>query len=391
MELINSIFQERINVIGNLHSRKTLTQRNMKKIFSLLMISALALFTIMVILPSCEGPQGPQGPAGTAGVDGTDGTDGVDANSFCIDCHSMEVKNTINAQFAASSHGPLNGSYARGASKTCAMCHAYQGYMETILTGRDTTAATIAIPMYFQCDMCHDFHGTLAEDEFPDYALRHNEPVSMIYNNHASTLDLAGSGNLCAYCHQPRPRTGFPLVPNGSELINVNSSHWGTHYGTASVLLGGQEGFEIAGSMPYENSGHTAIVGCSDCHMNKGGGVDVGGHTFKMVSDAGVQNLAACTSCHSGATSFDLGGIQTEIAALIHELDEICMEHKLTDDTGHAIPWNNAAGLGRMWTSNEAGVVYNLLLAHYEGSHGIHNYKYTKALLVNSIEEANKW
>ncbi len=359
----------------------------MKKFFNILTLCALTVVAVFVM--SCEGPQGPAGPGG---ADGTDGTDGVDANSFCINCHTMGNKATINEQFAMSSHGPLNGSVGRGSRTGCAKCHASQGYLETILTGRDTTAAELAIPLTFQCDMCHDFHGTLDETEFPDYALRHNEPVSLMYNGHQSTVDLAGSGNVCAYCHQPRPRDGFPIQVNGTDSINVNSGHWGTHYGTASVILAGHDAFEIPGSMPYESSPHTTAVGCSDCHMAKNADrTDVGGHTFKMVADDGYENLTGCVDCHAGITNFDLNGAQTEIEELVHHLDELLMEHKLVDDTGHAIPWNSENGLGRMFTSNEAGAVFNLLLAHYEGSHGVHNYKYTKALLTNTIEMVEAW
>jgi hypothetical protein len=364
----------------------------MKKIFSLLTISALAFFVVLVVLPSCEGPQG---EPGIAGVDGTDGTDGVDANSFCIECHTLANKEAITTQWAEhSSHGPKNGSIGRGTSAGCSKCHSLQGNMETHMTGKDESVIPIAGAKVFECEMCHDFHNTLAEDEFPDYALRYEgEPVSMMYNGHQSEIDLPGSGNLCAFCHQPRPRDGFPLVVDSDSMINVNSSHWGTHYGTASVILAGQEAFEIPGSMAYESSGHTTMVGCSDCHMYKNASrMDVGGHTWRMSAESdGYENIDACKVCHSSAVDFNFGGIQDEIEALIHHLDELCMEHKLTDDTGHAIPWENEAGLGRLWTSNEAGVVFNLLLSHYEGSHGIHNYKYTKALLTNSIEEAEKW
>jgi len=387
MELINLIFQERINVIGNLHSRKTLTQRNMKKIFSLLMISALALFTIMIILPSCEGPQGPQGPAG---VDGTDGTDGVDANSFCINCHTMEVKNTINAQFAVSTHGMgPNVGYAGGRSG-CAKCHGYQGAMETMLTGRDTTAAGFAVPVAFQCDMCHDFHATLDETEFPDYALRNNKPVRMESDKN-QTLDLPGSGNLCAYCHQTRRGTS---AFGSGETVNVSSTHWGGHHGPQGNILAGNGAYEPTGSMTLENTAHTNMTGCSDCHMVKNSDrTDVGGHSWTMKAADGYENVGACTSCHSGATTFDIGGLQTEIAGLIEELHGLLVEHGLYSEEslfegGHPVTSGN---LGRNHSEQEAGAVYNYILFEEDRSLGVHNPKYTKAVLTNTIEMVEKW
>lgn len=365
----------------------------MKKTINLLSLCVVALFALGMMVASCTGPAGGDGATGPAGVDGTDGTDGVDANSWCISCHTLGNKTAINDQFAMASHGPLNGSvgYAGGRSG-CAKCHSYQGYMETSLTGRDTTAANVPIPIHFKCDMCHDFHESLDSLDFPDYALRNNGPVSLMYNGHTSEIDLPGSGNTCVYCHQPRPQAGFPLEVNGEATIAITSGHWGTHYGTASVILAGQDAFEIPGSMAYESSPHGEAVGCAACHMAKNEDrMDVGGHTFKMTADDGYQNINGCVACHADAESFDLNGVQTEITGLIHELDELLMAHKLIDDTGHAIPHASDTGIGREWTSNEAGAVFNLLLTHYEGSHGVHNYKYTKALLTNTIELVETW
>ncbi len=367
----------------------------MKRFANVLSLCALTVFALFVLFPACEGPQG---PAGADGADGTDGTDGVDANSWCIDCHTMANKDAINAQFATARHGGMNGSFGyAGGRNGCAKCHSYQGYMETMMTGKDTTAANVPLPVTFKCDMCHTFHGTLDETEFPDYALRSTEPVSLMYNGHASTVDLPGSGNVCAYCHQPRPRDGFPIEVNGAATIKVTSGHWGTHYGAQSVVLAGAEGFEIPGSMTYESSGHTGVVDCATCHMNKDGGPNVGGHTWEMNDPDGVENIAACTSCHSGLTTFDHNGIQTEIHGLVDELHHLLMDLKILDDTGHIIPTHNRDGsinedgIGREFTSNEGGAAFNYFLGHYDHSDGVHNYKYMKALLVNTIEMVKGW
>jgi len=346
------------------------------------MVSAMAIFALVVLFPSCEGPQGPTGPAG---ADGTDGTDGVDANSWCITCHTLANKAAVNAQFAHSSHGPNNGSYARGSAVGCAKCHDYKGYLETKLTGRDTAAATNPIPMYFQCDMCHDFHATLDSTEFPDYALRQVEPVSLMFNNHTSTIDFKSSANLCAYCHQPRPRgTDFPIPVGVEKEYKVTTSHWGPHYGAESLILNASDCYEVPGSMPYEDSGHKNIASCATCHMAEAIGTESGGHTF-------FPNINGCTSCHAGATDFDINGKQTEIHALFTELEHALMEHKLIDETMHAIPYTAATGIGRPWTSQEAGAVFNFLVVEYDASYGVHNYKYTKALLTNTLEMVHAW
>ncbi len=352
----------------------------MKRIISFLMFSALTVFALVMLFPSCEGPQG---PAGLAGADGTDGTDGVDANSWCITCHTLAVKNAVKAEFALSSHGPLNGSYGRGSAVGCAKCHDYKGYLETKLTGRDTTAAINPIPMHFQCDMCHDFHETLDSLEFPDYALRQVEPVSLMFNQHTSTVDFKSSANLCAYCHQPRFTTGFPIVVGSDVEYKPTNNRWGPHYGTETLILNAADCYEVPGSLPYTDSGHKNVASCATCHMATPIG-NTGGHTF-------FPNVNGCTSCHPGATDFNINGRQTEIHDLFEELGQLLQDAKLIDATLHSVAYTSALGKGSPWTSEEAGAVFNFLVVEYDASFGAHNYKYTKALLTNTIEMVKRW
>jgi hypothetical protein len=351
----------------------------MKKTLTLL---TMAVFALGMMVASCTGPEGPMGPAG---ADGTDGTDGVDANSFCINCHTMANKTTIKTQFAMSSHGIGNYVGYAGGRSGCAKCHSYNGAMETMLTGRDTTAANIAIPLAFQCDMCHDFHGTLDETEFPDYALRGGNPVSLISTNHTSSIDLAGSGNACAECHQTRRGTS----PMNGDSVNINSTHWGGHHGPQGNILAGSGAFEPTGSMTIENSAHTSVLGCSDCHMAKNAErTDVGGHTWAMKADDGYENLAGCVACHSDATSFDVNGAQTAVAALIEELHGLLAEHGLYSEETFEEGGHPVTG---MRSANEAGAVFNYILFAEDRSNGVHNTKYSKAVLTNTIEMVRGW
>jgi hypothetical protein len=358
----------------------------MKKLGTFLLFSALSVFALVVLFPACEGPQGPPGADGKNGTNGTDGTDGVDANSFCVNCHNMENKTTITAQFAMSSHGIGNYVSYAGGRKACAKCHSYQGNMETQLTGRDTTASDIAIPAAFQCDMCHDFHGTLDSVDFPNYALRNNKPVSLIETDHMTTIDLKGSGNACATCHQPRT----PIAAyNSSDSVEVSSTHWGGHHGPQGTILAGVGAFEPAGALAYENSPHTDMIGCSDCHMAKNPDrTDVGGHTWVMEAADGYQNMVGCKTCHPTATTFDVDGKQTEINGLLEELHQLLYEHGLYTEAG--IHDGGAPVIGK-YSANQAGAIYNYILFEEDRSVGVHNYKYTKACLQNTIDMVMSW
>jgi len=360
---------------------------SMKKILSSLTISALTVFVLVALFSSCEGPAGP------AGQDGINGTDGKDANAFCVQCHNQETFNAVKAQFATALHsnGHTWTSASYGGNNACAKCHSYQGYMETQLTGRDTMAVKPAIPVALQCDACHGFHGTLDSLDFPDYGMKNADPVSLIFGNHQATIDFGNSSNACAYCHQARNSGEFPLPLTGDTTYAITSSRWGPHHGTQSHILNGSPGWAYAGSVAYEQTNHKGVATCSSCHMAEGEGTETGGHTWRIKNEEGTSvNVNGCTTCHSGATTTDINGKQTEIAGLIEQLRTRLIELKLLNSsTDLAWPWNNASGKGARWTLKEAGAFFNFKLITEDRSLGAHNYKYTRALLVNSMDALN--
>lgn len=361
----------------------------MKKLVYFLSISALAIFSLVVLFPACEGPAGADGKDGLNGAAGANGLDGVDANAFCVKCHNTATFSSVEAQFATSKHGEGETWTGDGNRQSCARCHSYQGYKETQLTGRDTVEFIPKIPVALQCDACHDFHGTLDSTDFPNYALGHTEPVSLLYNNHASTMDFGNSSNACAYCHQARPQgTDFPIPTTGEKEYKVTSSRWGPHHGPQSHILNGTDGWEYAGTMAYDKSNHKGVATCATCHMAEGEGTEVGGHTWRIANEDGSKvNLTGCKKCHTDITSTDYKGRQTEIAGLIGQLKAKLVEKKLlANDTDLALPYNKEPGKMTAWTAKEAGAFFNYKMIEEDRSEGVHNYKYTKALLVNSLD-----
>ncbi len=364
----------------------------MKKLSYFLSISALTVFSLVVLFPACEGPVGPDGKDGMNGTNGTNGLNGKDANAFCTRCHNAAMFTSVEAQFATSKHGEGETWAGDGNRQGCARCHSYQGFKETQLTGRDTVEFIPKIPVALQCDACHDFHGTLDSTDFPNYALGHTEPVSKLYDNHASTMDFGNSSNACAYCHQARPQgTDFPIPTTGTKTFKVTSSRWGPHHGPQSHIFNGTDGWEYAGSMAYDKTNHKGVSTCSTCHQAESNGTAVGGHTWRIVStDGATTNLNGCKTCHGDITTLDYKGRQTEIVGLMATLKGKLVAAKLLNgDTDLAVPYNNAAGTGAEWTTKQAGSFFNYQMILADRSNGVHNYKYVKALVTNSIEALN--
>ncbi len=332
-------------------------------------VLAVFVFVILVggitLFMGCEGKEGPTGPAGSSGT------------ALCGTCHN--VSTTVLAkqiQWQNSVHA-TGGHFARSTA-SCAECHTNEGFRMK-LAGE--TVTDIDNPTPQNCRTCHEIHKNYDET---DYALSVSGPVeitSSLYNEE-ETIDI-GKGNLCASCHDSRPEN-YQLAVGGGDYV-ITSSRFGPHHGPQSNILIGFGGYEVLGSEPYINSPHATVVtdGCITCHMAKAYGDLAGGHTMNMVyeyNESEVQNTAGCQAqaCHSGITSFDVDGVQTEVKALLEELKTKLIAIGALSNSGSPVSGT--------WTSNQAGAVFNYIMLEEDRSFGVHNSKYIKALLKNSIE-----
>jgi len=230
--------------------------------------------------------------------------------------------------------------------------------------------------------------------------------------------------------------------PTTNKIAPSYRTH--VHYGGVGAIYAGIGGVEFPGTVTYQSSAHTTAASCQDCHMAAIYG-RAGGHTFKVRNAIGALtsqtswNFNSCntTGCHASAinstsTTF-WTTTRTEIKTLLNSLAAKInavgggtnILHSETD--GELNPWagittgnfdgylniydpsTNPSGVwknpapGTSWTqpqkdTNNAlpifpslknaviGSMINFQLCLREFSLGIHNYKYTKALLQNSIE-----
>lgn len=322
----------------------------------------ICLFNLCVgmLMMSCEGPPGIDGKDG---ANGSDGQDGVDGNLVCMQCHTLNYKSEVTDQYQFSKHFTGITYQSRGSSKTCAKCHSHEGFVETLFTGRDTTANNVPIPTLFGCTTCHESHRTFDfTNDGPDYALRTIAPIKLqAYGG--QTLDLGGSNNLCGYCHQPR--TAAP-VDDGTGNAYMSSTNYGPHHAPSGTVLYGMGGYEFAGSEAYpaKGSGAHFSSSCTGCHMGAFDGT-AGGHTL-------IPSEASCKKCHTGS----IPSIEAEMNGLIATLTTI-LEAKGA--------WANDRPVKGTFPVDVVGAVYNLRLIKEDLSLGIHNPRYTKALLKNTI------
>lgn len=339
-------------------------------------LTALSLVVLFSFI-ACEGDQGPIGLTGSEGGIGPAGPAGENGAQSCLDCHGSNQLITAKMfQWENSIHA-TGGHYERNQT-SCAICHTSQGFLEVVGTGATATAEDISDPLPQNCYTCHQIHQTYTQD---DWALTSTEPVTFWVGG--ETVDI-GKANLCINCHQPRLRT--PGVPEvgvaGTEM--VTSGFWGPHHGAQGGIFAGVGAYEVVGSLPYENSLHTSLTpdACITCHMAPvTGGRAAGGHTFRIETEDGDLNFNGCIACHDDTDALEMlvMNTQTEVDALLLELGTKLNELGLLNDALERI-------VPGEFTNVQLGVAWNYLYVKEDKSFGVHNAKYTRALLTNSIE-----
>lgn len=339
-------------------------------------IFSLLLLTGVFGISSCEGDEGPLGPIGPQGPIGPTGENGA---QNCMNCHGNSQLITAKLfQWETSVHA-TGGNFDHNAPN-CAICHTSQGFLERIATGATTTSAPIEDPLPQNCYTCHQIHRTYTE---ADWAFTQQDPVTLWVGG--QTLDF-GKANLCISCHQSRPYT--PALPDATTggVVNITNSRYGPHHGPQGEMLPGINGYEVAGPLPYENSAHTLLLAnnvkhaCIVCHMGPAQGTASGGHTFRVISEDGDLNVAACIECHTDDDILlDLvADRQGQIEARLEELKLALIARGLLNPTTDLAITGSFEG-------HEAGALFNYRFVQEDNSRGVHNFKYANALLVNSI------
>jgi hypothetical protein len=342
------------------------------KTFKLIVLSLFAIASLALTSCTKEGPPGKDGKDGEPGIDGNDGV------ATCIQCH--DNSQTIFAktmQWEASGHA-MGGTFAQNAPN-CASCHTSQGFLERMAAGTTTTAEAINNPNPVNCYTCHEIHETYTP---ADWALTHADVVDYWHTAGSSASPDFGSGNLCANCHQARVSTPWP-EPGTTEEYSVTNFRYGPHYSPVANMIGGFGGYEIAGTLDYTNSPHSFVEnGCVTCHMAPAIGNVSGGHQM-------AWNVNGCVECHSSGIQAELDILQAEFAGYMATLNQLLSDMGIITEDGYLMgndginraSATNPANL----TADELGAFYNYKFVYGDNSGGVHNYKYARALLLNTI------
>lgn len=359
-------------------------------------------------------------------------------NTGCTPCHTSDAfkyvcANNIPATFTLNSTtGKYSNNYVSIPSKTlgaltCFTCHSS---LHTTYTADDfkpfTNTAPVAMTMWKGAKTIN-----LTQDgASSNLCIKCHQPRPLTTSTSTSNGDVVDYDALAA-----SPTTVFydSSVGNAAPNKVIPSYRTHVHYGTVGAVFAGQGGIQFAGSVAYANSIHTTVASCAECHMSEITG-KAGGHTF-----AAKGNFTSCntTGCHTApitatSTTYWLttrNEIKTLLNTLATKINAVggatAILHSEPDATANVWAglttgnfdgyinmydpstnpggvWRNPAPAGSWTTAQKAansafplfptllnatmGSMINFQMCLREFSLGIHNYKYSKALLQNSIE-----
>jgi hypothetical protein len=220
------------------------------------------------------------------------------------------------------SNYPIPMSNSSDGNFVCFQCHNGIGALSYIKDIILTPAAlTVNENATAECTTCHNPHRetatitnalgditTTKHVRLPE-ALSFNRSVDSVYRtfkflDNSDIPTEIGNSIICVYCHQGRSSglvlntTKFGLAADSPGRRFEND-----HYLAAGAILLGRNGYEYLNrsyTREFPHNTDPANGNCTGCHMTNANTGTEGGHTWKMVSEAGVENVDACNvfGCH---------------------------------------------------------------------------------------------
>jgi hypothetical protein len=372
--------------------------------------------------------------------------------SFDLSVHNLGVLNAdgtrskhIYGTNSTFDDGSLNSDRA-----FCSQCHSQEGFIDAAKYGKPNPTGYNNFQS-ISCEGCHgtthrsfDF-----ETDGNDYGLRLITAVTQKINP-TFTLDASPTGgksssNTCLACHQTRPdANGYfkrPVLESGEKDFDNNvvisntangpmyrfwseralakampgypsgttnykayaNTSLGVHESTSGDIWMGITGIDIEGTTTHlpaaKTAAHYQSNSCITCHMDtpKTGTTDTGSHSLAL-------SYVSCEKCHTDPETL-VESFHTDYDAKIEVL-RLALSAKTayfkTATSGSisinfpTLPTVTGSKDATVWDVERtdfplkyAQAYWNYKLLIGDFSKGVHNPKYAKALIQNSIEALN--
>ena len=303
----------------------------------------------------------------------------------CIQCHDAPTHHTIGTYYEASVHALLPDG-AHTAQTGCFPCHSGGAYYKYVKNQSNPgwTNADGNIPI--SCATCHDPH------DGNNFGLRIAQNITL---QNGFQVTTGGNGQICMRCHQAR-KNGNTVITNQAPYYGF-SDHYGPHHGPQTDMFFGQNAYQYGDTTITGLMTHGSVPdACVTCHMANIGGGNSPSHQWNMIDTTGGTArdfVVGCVNCHGPIKSFDdikassdwdgngkIEGVQTEIQGMMNNLASLLPK----DNTG-AVTTSIADSLKVKNQPNVIKGIYTYEFVLSDGSYGVHNAKYTVALLQKAL------
>jgi hypothetical protein len=349
----------------------------------------------------CESCHGPANDHATLTPNKTTISISADAG-VCNQCHEAPKGHSIGYFWRGSTHASMTVSAAESNRNTCWPCHngtAFIAFSDAWAAGRKITSADSAkVDPNFKsisCAVCHDPHGNSN-----DFNLRYTK-IDTLVNGYKVPAGVGGNGQMCMNCHHAR-NNNVTLVKN--QMAKFGDRFY-PHYSPQADMYLGTNAWEFGWKLEGLNTHGGLKDGCVTCHMSQRMVVPnytktQSDHGMSM-SENGVDKVEACVDCHGPIKSFkdikasyDYDG-DGQIESAVDEVDGLMTKLKAKlplDATGEPVTAaadsmlvKNFATANKLSYSSLIASLFNYSYVAHDMSHGIHNTKYTVAVLRASM------
>ncbi|MCU7490522.1 MAG: ammonia-forming cytochrome c nitrite reductase subunit c552 [Ignavibacteria bacterium] len=318
----------------------------------------------------------------------------IDAG-VCLTCHDAMTHHRLGYYYNASAHAMWeNGSHT--AQTGCYPCHSGLAFQKWVDKGKPamtdksmySTNGVEEGNVALTCAACHDPHGNGNPNQI--------RTMSTPPLKNGFVINGGGKGAICMNCHSSRYDVATK-VTDKAPLYGF-AAHYGPHGNPQADMYFGQNAYQFGQTMDNYTTHAFMDDACATCHMQERteAGATITNHEWTMTTSEGKDRVEICQRCH-GSSIEEFGdikgldydgngkveGVKTEVANMMATL-----KAKLPQKNGDVIA-NVADTAGIKLSKQVMGALYDYLYVLNDKSGGMHNTKYTTAILRAAIASFN--
>jgi FlgD Ig-like domain/Doubled CXXCH motif (Paired_CXXCH_1)/Cytochrome c554 and c-prime len=308
---------------------------------------------------------------------------------ICLQCHDAPKKHRLGSYWSASAHAVFpDGEHT--ANTSCFPCHSGSSFVKW-LDNKSAPGWSVAADgdHNVSCTTCHDPHDASNPSQLRTVAF------DSLRNGWIPPAGQGGKGQLCMNCHNSRYKQKVKSTPPYYGF----GSRFNPHHNNQADMFFGRNSFEFGdASLAGMNTHANLENGCVTCHMAErvNGSSVHPDHEMSMVVD-GEDFVEGCVGCHGPITDFDAiraaydydhDGVVEGVKSEVEGMMAVLKSRLPLGSDGEPIGGGTVTAADSAAIYNRPDLVQGIWTYYFvevDGSMGMHNAKYTVALLQKAL------